>query len=156
MFTAPMPNRRPKKGLIDFAKEIDRARPQVPPPAESRLMTVEEQIKAIAVGDFEAALKQADPDVEFEIFAPQGFPFIRRAKGIAGLRHAIEHNFNVVTDQQPSLLNVVTQGNVVVIFGTERGRLKESGEAYHMEFVHRFTFAGNSLKSIRVIAAHKQ
>ena len=145
-----------KKGLTEFAGQIERTRPQVPPHAESRLLTVEEQIQAIANGDFDAALKQAAPDVEFEIFAPQGFPFIRRARGTNGLRQAMEHNFSLVDDQQPLLLNVVTQGNVVVIFGTERGRLKATGEPYHMEFIHRFTFDGQALNNISIIAAHKQ
>jgi hypothetical protein len=39
------------------------------------------------------------------------------------------------------------------MFGTERGRIRATGVAYHVEFVHRFTFTCGVLQNIRIIAA---
>jgi ketosteroid isomerase-like protein len=126
---------------------------KLPATPAAQIATVEEQVAAIMRGDFEAALRQASPDVELEIYAPQEFPFIRRARGIIELRKALQHNFGGVEDQQPMISNVLAQGDVVVMFGTERGRIRTSGMAYHVEFVDRFTFVDNALKNIRVIVA---
>ena len=63
------------------------------------------------------------------------------------------HNFASVVDQQPTISNIITSGEVVVMFGTERGRIRSTGEPYHLQFVHRFTFAGSALQNIRIIAA---
>jgi ketosteroid isomerase-like protein len=114
---------------------------------------IQDQIAAISRGDFEAALSRADDDVELEIHAPPEFPFVRRAKGPANLRSALAHNFGAVEDQQPVISNVLAESNIVVIFGSERGRIKSTGQAYHVEFVHRFTFGDNGLQSIRIIVA---
>lgn len=117
------------------------------------MRSVEEQIDAIGRGDYESAVSHAHPDVEMEVFAPPEFPWIRRARGIAELRNALEHNFSALEQQQPEILNVIAQGDVVVLIGRERGRIRETGAAYDVEFVHRFTFRDRALASVRVIAA---
>ncbi len=124
--------------------------------AAGHLLSVQEQLEAIERGDIDSALRQAREDVELEIFAPQFFPFITRARGIAELRRALEHNFAAVTDQRPEVANVIAHDNVVVLLGSERGAIKESGKPYHVQTVHRFTFDGKALAHIRIIAAEAQ
>jgi ketosteroid isomerase-like protein len=117
------------------------------------IRSVERQIEAIGRGDLEGAIANAAPDVLLEIFAPDEFNWVRRAQGVDQLRRAIAHNFGSVEDQRPELLNVITDGNTLVLFGRETGRVRATGHAYDMQFVHRFTFRGDQLASIRIIAA---
>lgn len=145
-----------KKKSKSFAPITDRladARADLPPAIAAQITTIEEQIAAIGRGDFEAALSHASADVELEIYAPPEFPFIRRARGTADMREAMLHNFGAVEDQQPVVSNVLTQGSVVVMFGTETGRIRTTGASYRVEFVHRFTFVDGALHNVRIIAA---
>ena len=122
--------------------------------AAANLLTVRQQIDAIARGEFQAALECAHPDIELEIFAPPEFPWIRRAIGIEALTAAIRQNFASIDDQRPTIHNVVTEQDLVVLFGEERGMIRETGATYHVQFVHRFTFVDGHLKSIRIVAAN--
>ena len=119
----------------------------------ANLLTVRQQIDAIARGELEGALACAHPEIELEIFAPPEFPWIRRAVGVEALTAAIRQNFSSIDDQRPTIHNVITEHDLVVLFGEERGVIRETGAAYHMQFVHRFTFVGGRLKSIRIVAA---
>jgi ketosteroid isomerase-like protein len=121
--------------------------------AGGHLLSVQQQLEAIERGDIDGALRQAREDVELEIFAPPFFPFITRARGLAELRRAMEHNFAALIDQQPEVANVITHDSVVVLIGSERGTIRETGKRYHVQTVHRFTFVGNALAHIRIIAA---
>jgi ketosteroid isomerase-like protein len=141
----------------NFAPIVDRlaaTRTKLPAmDAAQMIATIEDQIAAIGRGDFEATLRHTSPDVELEIYAPPEFPFINRARGAADLLTAIRHNFDAVVDQQPVISNVLVQDDVVVMLGAERGRIRATGAAYHVQFVHRFTFDAGTIKNIRIIAA---
>ena len=139
--------------LDSLVEDLARARDRAQGDASLQLATIQEQIDAISRGDFEATLQNASPDIQLEIYMPPEFPFIARARGISALREAMAHNFAAVVDQQPTISNIITSGDVVVMFGTERGRLRATGAPYHVEFVHRFTFDGCALRNIRIIAA---
>lgn len=148
-----MKDKRRPKNFRSITESLAAARTRSSDNAAEQIATIEQQIAAISRGDFEAALRHASSDVELEIYAPQEFPFIKRAHGAGELRAAIEHNFGSVEDQQPVIANVVVQGNVVVLFGSERGRIRSTGADYHVEFVHRFTFDDGALRNIRIIVA---
>lgn len=55
----------------------------------------------------------------------------------------------------PSALDLLLTVHIVLI-GSERGSIKESGKPYHVQTVHRFTFDGNALTHIRIIAAEAE
>ena len=118
------------------------------------IQSVQSQIDAIAKGDFDAVLSQAAPEVTLDIFAPPEFQWIRRAEGIAELRRALEHNFGSVEQQRPHISNVFTEGDTVVLFGREQGRIRATGQDYDMEFVEKFTFRDDRLLAVHIIAAH--
>jgi ketosteroid isomerase-like protein len=118
------------------------------------IAAIQRLIDAIGRGDVDAALREAAPDVVFQIFAPPEFPWIRRAAGVDALRAAITHNFDSVIDQQPEISTVSTQGDTAIFLGRERGRVRETGQAYEMEFVQRFQFRDGQLVNIKIIAAH--
>ena len=84
------------------------------------------------------------------------FPWLRHARGAGELRRAIQQNFEAVEDQRPEITSVFAHGDYVVLFGRERGRIRATGEAYDVEFVHRFTFRNDRLVAVRIIAASSE
>jgi ketosteroid isomerase-like protein len=141
------------KDFRSITEQLREARSREHGPFARHLLSVQEQLTAIERGDMDGALRQARDDIELEIFAPTTFPFITRARGIAELRHAMVHNFAALSDQRPEVANVITQENVVVLIGSERGTIRATGATYHVQTVHRFTFVENALAHIRIIAA---
>ena len=129
------------------------AAPSAEPAVTRPIHSIEEQLAAIARGDFAAAAADAVDDVRLEILAPPEFPFVRRARGRDEFIHAMVANFGALENQQPEIGNVVAQGDTVVLVGRERGRFRESGAPYSVEFVHRFTFRKGRLAAIRIIVA---
>lgn len=123
---------------------------------QSHVRAVQAQIEAIGRGDMDAALANAAPTVQLDIFAPPEFDWIRCAIGIEAVRNAIVHNFGTVIDQRPDVQTVVAQADTVVLMGREQGRIRASGVAYDMNFVHRFTFHEGRLVSVRILAASTQ
>lgn len=146
---------RPTKDFAQVTDHLKRISTQLPKPEAKHILTVQEQIEAISRGDFETSLSQARHDLELEIFAPADFPFVRRARGIRNVRRAIEHNFNSLQDQRPTVDNVMVQGDLVVIIGSETGQIRKTGTLYDIQFVHRFTFADGGLTHVQVIAARR-
>ena len=143
----------PPRDFRSISKKLRRARKDLAEDAAEHVLTVQEQIEAIERGDFEAALHQADPALELEIFAPPEFPFTTRARSIGAVRRAIADNFGAIADQQAEIANVLAQGDVVVLIGHERGRIRETGTRYEIQFTHRFTFKNRALTHIQIIAA---
>jgi ketosteroid isomerase-like protein len=119
----------------------------------ANVTAVQEQIDAIARGDYQAALAAAHPDLQLEIFAPPEFPWIRQARGVEALLAAMAQNFAAVENQTPTIHNVITQEDTVVLFGEERGVIRATGAPYHVQFVQRFTFAEGRLINVRIVAA---
>lgn len=119
----------------------------------AHLESVQAQIDAIARGDLTAALANAHPNLELEIFAPPEFPWVRKATGLEQIGAAIAHNFEAVDQQSPTIQNVVTQGDTVVLFGHESGIIRATGTVYDVQFVQRFTFVDGRLRSVRIVAA---
>ena len=118
------------------------------------LRTLQSQIEAIARGDFGGILQHACEDVTLELFVPPQFPFVRSATGADAFRQALEQNFSAVTNQQPTILDVFSEGERVVLFGRETGIIQSTGATYDIEFVQRFTFRDGCLASVQVIGAH--
>jgi ketosteroid isomerase-like protein len=143
----------------DFGPAVQRLRdartaaPSAEPAITPQIRSIEEQLAAIARGDFAAAVADAVDDVSLEIFAPPEFPFVRQARGRDEFIHAMKTNFGALENQQPEIGNVVAQGDTVVLVGRERGTFRETGAAYSVEFVHRFTFREGRLAAVRIIAA---
>ena len=143
----------------DFGSAVQRLRdaraaaPSPEPAVTPQLRSIEEQLAAIARGDFAAAMADAVDDVSLEIFAPPEFPFVRQARGRDELIRAMQTNFGALENQQPEIGTVVAQGDTGGLVGRARGTFRETGAAYSVEFVHRFTFREGRLAVIRIIAA---
>jgi len=62
------------------------------------------------------------------------------------LRRALQQNFASVVEQQPQITKVFVEGDTVVLFGRERGRLRTTGELYDVEFVEKSRFGTIDLR----------
>jgi ketosteroid isomerase-like protein len=142
------------RDFSELTAGLDRAASELAPGARQHVRTIGEQLDAIARGDFGSVFQDAHDDVTFEIFAPPEFPFIKTANGAEELNKAIVHNFGAIADQRPTIRETFAEGDTVILFGTETGKIKETGFRYHVEFVERFTFRDGRLASLRIIAAH--
>jgi ketosteroid isomerase-like protein len=136
-----------------LASALQRVAAERPRQTAQHLLSIHAQIEAIERGDVESVLQHAHDDVTFEIFAPPQFPFISSAHGLEELRAAVTHNFAAVVDQQPELRDIFAEGDTVILFGRERGRLRERGDRYDVEFVQRFAFRDGRLASVRIVVA---
>ena len=119
----------------------------------SRVNAVRQLFETLGRGDMAAFLHHLHPDVELEIAAPAEFPWRRTARGLDELRSAVEYNFGVVQDQDPRLVSITAQGEVVVVVGRECGRIRYSGAHYHVYFTYQFTFLDDKVHRIMEIAA---
>lgn len=145
------------RDFADLSQKIGDAADHAANPADRRsahIRAIQAQIDALGRGDIAGVLQHAHPDVELEIFAPLEFRWVTRARGTEEVRRAIAHNFDSVEDQQPEVLNIVSEGDVVVLIGRERGVIRASREAYDVQFVQRFTFRAGRLAAVQIIAAN--
>jgi ketosteroid isomerase-like protein len=120
---------------------------------QAHIQAVREQIDAIARGDVAAVFASAHDDVQLDIYAPPEFHWVRHANGSDAIRDAIEKNFGSVEEQAPEILNVVAQGDTVVLIGREHGIIRATGERYDIQFVEKFSFRDGRLAAVQIVAA---
>ena len=142
-----------KRDFGPAKRRLRQAREQAAPGDARHIDDVSAQIEAVERGDYSLALNNAWDDVALDIFAPPEFHWIFRARGIRDVTNAIQHNFEAIEEQRPEILSVITQADVVVLFGREQGRIRSTGQPYDVEFVHRFTFREGRLAAVRIIVA---
>ena len=94
--------------LEDAAQQFERRTHAGP---LEHLRSVQTQMNAICRGDVASLLNEAHADVQLDIFAPPEFKWIRHAKSLDELRHAVELNFDSVEHQRPKISNVIAQGS---------------------------------------------
>ena len=143
-----------QKDFSAASSRLARAATEVHGSAQQHVRTLQTHLEAIGRGDFDPVLIDAHDDVTLEIFAPPEFPWIRQARGLADLRAALLQNFGSVEDQQPTIRDVFAEGEMVIVFGAETGRIRGSGMPYQVEFVERFTFREGRLAAIRIVGAY--
>ena len=144
---------KPSKNFQQPSSFVQRAAAERTEAAARQLRSVQAQIDAIERGDFESLLRDAHDDVTLEIFAPPQFPFIAAAHGRSELLAAVTHNFATVDEQTPHIRDIFTEGDTVILFGRERGKVRLTGAPYDVEFVQRLTFRDSRLASIRIVVA---
>ena len=90
-------------------------------------------------------------DVELNIF---GFgPMHGTWRGRKDVVEATRRNFGLLSNQQPEIEDIISQGDRVAILLRETGTLKSDGQAYSVRGVQWFTFADGKIKKIDEILA---
>ncbi|MEM8669423.1 MAG: nuclear transport factor 2 family protein [Planctomycetota bacterium] len=101
--------------------------------------------RAIAAGDIDAFRDALSNEIEFEIIGPADIPFAGRAKGPGDVVLLVTGNFDQIESQHPEVLDVVAQGDTVVVNGREHGRLRGAESDYEIDWVQRFRFRNEEL-----------
>ena len=99
--------------------------------------------------DFDAVMDAMDEEIELEIIGPHSFPFCGRSKGRQDVLDTLLINFSKVTDQEPTVLSVVAQGDSVVVIARERGVYRPSRRSYNIHWVQHFIIREGRTRLIR-------
>jgi ketosteroid isomerase-like protein len=116
---------------------------------QANLRVLADQYAAIARGDFNAIEAMVSDDFVFEMMTEAPIPFPHVVRGRGGLGEQLRKSFEEVEQQIPEVQTIVAQGNLLAVFGFERGRVRTSGELYALHWVQLFTFRDGKIVSIR-------
>jgi ketosteroid isomerase-like protein len=112
---------------------------------------LQEMYQAIARGDYDALGGFYADDVVMEIMGPPELPISGRVQGRQAATEAVRRNFGFFEDQRPTILDVVAQGDAVVVTGREQGKYRPTGRDYDIHWVQLFTFDRGKLRQFREI-----
>lgn len=113
------------------------------------LQRVQSLYEAIVQGDLQAFRGLLGAAVEFEIIGPEQVPFAGSARGPSDAIEFVRSNFAKIETQHPEILDVVAQGDTVIVNGRERGRLIGADQDYAIEWVQRFRFEAEQIIQFR-------
>jgi ketosteroid isomerase-like protein len=122
--------------------------------AAENVRTVQEMYAAVCAGDYDRAVGRLADDVEFEMIGPAPAECVRKVRGKEALAAALRQNFAAVEEQQPDVEMVVAEGNMVSVFGRERGRVRDDGRAYLARWLQVFILRGDRIGRIREYIAY--
>lgn len=114
---------------------------------------ISRMFQAIAAGRFDELRGWMAPDATFELAAPAGFPWVRRAAGADDVTAAVAANFATTRDQHPEPLALVAQGDTVMVMARETGRWAETGEPYGTLLAQQYSFRDGKLATFRSVVA---
>ena len=103
---------------------------------------------AVLAGDYDHFEAELTPDVEFQLTGPSELPLRCHARGPAEVRKLVEHNFAATAEQEPQFVSLTAQGDQMVLIGREKGRVRESGQPYEVQFIYAFTFQDGKVSRI--------
>lgn len=115
----------------------------------SNVKRLVEQYRAIARGDFQTAIDIWDDDIDFEMLGPPGSLMAGRWRGKQQVAEAVARNFAALEDQEAEVQTVVAQGDTIVIFAREKGKIRATGKSYECHWVQFFTFANDKVTRFR-------
>jgi ketosteroid isomerase-like protein len=108
-----------------------------------------EQYQAIARGDFQAAIDVWDDEIDFEMIGPPDLFLSGRWRGKQQAAEAVARNFAALEDQEAEVQTVVAQGDTIVVFAREKGKIRATGKTYDCHWVQFFTFANEKVTRFR-------
>ena len=114
-----------------------------------RTEQVRGMFEALGAGDLAAFFALIHPEIEMEIHAPEMFPWQLQARGLDSFRDMLLTNFGSLAEENPTILSVVAQGDMVVVSGRARGVLKQGLVPYDTQFCYELTFDGDLIRRIR-------
>lgn len=115
----------------------------------NHVQCLQEQYRAIASGDFSVALASMAEDIEMELHGPAEIPINGSWRGRDEVSAAVQRNFASLADQEAEILSLIAQGDTLVLYAQERGKVRASGAAYHVRWTQIFTF-----RDERIVRVH--
>jgi ketosteroid isomerase-like protein len=120
----------------------------------SNVRRLQEQYRAIACGDFGPVITAMAEGIELELSGPADVPINGHWRGLTDVVAAMQRNFGSLAEQQAEIRSVVAQGDTVVLFAQESGKVRATGMPYHISWVQFFTFRDDKIVRVRGVAAH--
>ncbi len=143
-----------RPGVTGMSRQIVSPDPAPPSEPAANLAVLQSLFAMIGAGRFADLGLFVSEDVECSIYGECAIPMRTFAKGREAMVDLVAHNFALVTHEQaPELGAMVAQGDVVIITGTERGRLAATGDPYAAVFSQEWRFANCKVTSFRQIWA---
>lgn len=99
----------------------------------------------VAGGRFDGLEDAFTDDVRMDVEGPPGTPMTGSAEGPGDVVARVRANFALVDEQTPRIVSVGAGDDTVTVAGREEGRLRDTGAAYAMNWVHQFTFRGDRI-----------
>jgi uncharacterized protein len=112
---------------------------------------LQEQYRAILRGDFAFVSDSMADDIDMEMIGPPNLPLVGHWHGRQEVAEAVRNNFAQLENQDPEVLAVVAQGDIVVLFARETGVYRPTGKRYAIHWVQLFTFANGKISRFRGI-----
>lgn len=104
--------------------------------------------EAIGARDWDRLSNLLGPEFEFELLGGPELPNSGES-GRDRVIRALKANFEAVEEEWSRMENLVAQGDEVVAICHERGRIRETGEAYDLRFLVHFRVMNRRLVSAR-------
>jgi ketosteroid isomerase-like protein len=112
----------------------------------------DEMYAAYLRADLDAILAGMTDDVEWQVVGPPAIPFAGSVQGREAVRQLLSKGFETLEEQRPEVLDVIAQGDTVMVLARETGRFKPTGKTYDLHWVQVFTFRGDKLAKFREYA----
>jgi ketosteroid isomerase-like protein len=138
-------------GSLDTAFQDNDARVAEKTTEAANVALLQELYRVIARGDFAQLPPLFAADIVMEIVGPAQVPFVGQWQGAEQVANQIASNFAHLEDQHPTIHSLVAQGDMIVVQAQEKGRLKATGQSYHLHWVQTFTFQNGKLQRFREV-----
>ena len=111
---------------------------------------VEQVYAALGQRDMPAALNLLTGDIEWHIYGPSDtLPFTGTFRGHDGVVQLFKTFSETVEPEHLGSREFVAEGDKVVVFGSERTRVKSTGRFFEMDTVHLWTLREGKVVAFR-------
>ena len=105
--------------------------------------------EAFGRGDVAGLLATLDEQVLWVTSGPADLPTAGRRRGHEGAREFVRTLSTVVDVERFEPKQFVAQGDLVIVLGTDAGRLKSTGKTFDMDFAHAFTIRNGKVAAFQ-------
>lgn len=115
----------------------------------SNVEKVQALYEAFGRGDVQTILDGLAPDVTWVMQGPAGLPLFGSRRGREGAAKFFQEVAQHLAIEEFTLRQVIGQGEMVVVVGYERGKVKATGRSYEGEWAHFFTFKAGQVVAFK-------
>lgn len=140
--------------VAELVPAFHRADPQVETKTveAANVVRVRDLYAALADGDFDALSAVLHPNVELEVHGSKISVFVGRWQGRTAVIEIVRKHRDQVEEQIAEVVEVVAQGDSVVVVGRARGRHRWTGQRYDVCWVHVFSLQNGLVTRCRQIS----
>ena len=103
---------------------------------------------AFGAGDLDVLIETVHPDSHWTYFGANPQPSTAEFAGRASVRRFFERIINRLEMTAFNTNEFIAQGDTVVVFGNESGKVKATGQQFHNEWVQKYVVQRNQITSM--------